>query len=295
MDKQIREWLLEEKNPEVRLRVLKEGLGYDDENEEVIATKESLKKSRMYAGVIKKLHAEKKWTVYDAFLALAEWGCTRKDVGKELDEAVNKFIEENGFQVLCGEPLLLRNLVKLGYGDEPIIKKEIENQFTKIKDDGGFGCISKNKKINDPKKPHKSCARFTVCYLLLAAELKLKGIEVQGVDKLTHYFMRRNIFYRSDNNKKPMVDVMMETFFPGDPIKMGVQYIVYALKILGCPSDSEAMIEGYRVMDNHCYSDGRYILSGIKSVPAFKAGKKNEPNKWITFYAYMAKEGCLAR
>lgn len=290
MDKQIREWLMEEKNPEVRLRVLKEGLGYDEDNEEVIATKESLKKSRMYAGAIKKLHSEKKWTVYDAFLALAEWGCTRKDIGVELDDAVNKFIEENGFQVLCGEPLLLRNLVKLGYGEEPIIKEEIEKQFTKIKDDGGFGCISKNKKINDPKKPHKSCARFTACYLLLAAELKLKGIEAPGVHKLTDYFMRRNIFYRSDNNQ-PMVDVMMKTFFPGDPVKMGVQYIVYALKVLGCPSDSEPMIEGYRVLDNYCDSDGKYILSGIKSAPAFRAGKKNEPNKWITFYAYMAKEG----
>ena len=34
--------------------------------------------------------------------------------------------------------------------------------------------------------------------------------------------------------------------------------------------------------------DGTYMLSNCKSVPAFNAGKKNEPNKWITFYAYMA-------
>lgn len=36
MEKDIREWLLEEKNPELRLRVLKEGLGYDDDSAEVI-------------------------------------------------------------------------------------------------------------------------------------------------------------------------------------------------------------------------------------------------------------------
>lgn len=86
---------------------------------------------------------------------------------------------------------------------------------------------------------------------------------------------------------------MLETFFPGDPIKTGVQYTTYSLKVLGCAQDSDAMIEGYRVLDNYRMQDGRYILSSCKSVPAFKVGKKGEPNKWITFYAYMAKEGHL--
>lgn len=90
-----------------------------------------------------------------------------------------------------------------------------------------------------------------------------------------------------------MVDVMLETFFPADPIKIGAQYTTYALKVLGCASDSEAMTEGYRVLDIHRMQDGKYILSKCKSVPAFKSGKKGEPNKWITFYAYMAKEGHL--
>lgn len=292
MNKQIKEWLLEEKNPEVRLRALKEGLMHNDDID-VISTKESLKNSRIYKSVIKKLHSDKKWTVYDGIYALAEWGLTRKDIGMVIDEAVYKFIEDNGFQVLCGEPLLLRNLVKLGYGEEPIIKEEITKQLSKIKIDGGFGCISTNKKINDPKKEHKSCVRLTAAYLMLAAELKLHDINFPKVGELINYFMRRNIFYRSDNKDVPMVDVMLETFFPADPIKIGVQYTIYSLRTLGCAENSEAMLEGYRVLDEHCMQDGRYVLSNCKSVPAFKCGKKGEPNKWITFYAYMAKEGHL--
>lgn len=293
MEQQIRDWLMEENTPEIRLRVLKEGLGYNDDNSEVIATKERLKSSKIYASVIKKLHSEKKWTIYDGILALAEWGITRGDMDQELDDVVSLFIEQNGFQILCGEPLLLRNLVKLGYDEEINIKDEIYRQFGKIKMDGGFGCISTNKKINDPKKEHKSCVRLTAGYLMLAAEMELHGMEIPNKDRLINYFMKRNIFYRSDHKEQPMVDVMLETFFPADPIKIGVQYTTYALKLLGCASDCEAMREGYRVLNQFRQADGRYVLHNCKSMPAFNAGKKNEPNKWITFYAYMARGGIM--
>ena len=282
-------WLLEDKNPEVKLRVLKEGLGYKDNDPEVVLTRENLMNSKIYAGVLKKLRSDKKWSNYDALLAFAEWGLTRTDIGKELDEVVFEMIDKYGFQMLCGEPLLLRNLVKLGYGDEKIITNEINSKLKLIQADGGFRCISTNKRINNPNKEHKSCARLTVCYLMLAAELMLCNIEVPCKDKLLYYFTRRNIFYRTDDRKQPMVDIMTETFYPADPIKIGVQYIVYSLKVLGCQPNSEAMKEGYRVLDQYKLPDGRYIISDFKSVPAFKPGTKKEVNKWITLYANMAK------
>lgn len=48
-----------------------------------------------------------------------------------------------------------------------------------------------------------------------------------------------------------MVDVMLETFYPSDPIKVGVQNIVYALRVLGCPGESEAMQAGYKVLNRY--------------------------------------------
>lgn len=42
MEKLICEWLLEEKNPEVKLRTLKEYLKYDDKHPEVIRSRENL-------------------------------------------------------------------------------------------------------------------------------------------------------------------------------------------------------------------------------------------------------------
>lgn len=289
MDENILEWLLSDDTPEVRLRTLKEYQKLSDDNPKVIECKSKLLQSKIYERGLKKLKKDKPWEKFDAIMAFAEWGLTREDIGSDIDKEVFSLIQSTGFKMLCGEPYLLRNLVKLGYYQEDIVKEEISCMLGKIKEDGGFGCISSNKKINDPKKPHKSCARLTVEYLLLVAELRLLGIKCGCEGTLVHYFTKRNIFYRTDSRETPMVDVMLETFYPSDPIKVGVQNIVYALRVLGCPGESEAMQAGYKVLNRYRLDNGRYILTASKSVPAFKAGKVGEENKWITLYAYMAQ------
>ena len=290
MDRMILEWLLEEKTPEVRLRTLKEYEKRPEDDEEVAECKKLLLQSKVYERGLKKLRTDKPWAKYDAIMAFAEWGLTRDDIGKDIDGEVFALIESTGFKMLCGEPLLLRNLVKLGYGREETVKNEIDSVLSLIKEDGGFGCISTNKKINHPNKPHKSCARLTVEYLLLAAELRLAGEPAACEGALAHYFTKRNIFYRTDDMKTPMVDVMLGTVYPPDPIKIGAHQILYALRVLGCEPDSEAMQAGYEVLNRHRLENGRYILTASKSVPAFKAGNVGEENKWVTLYAYMAQE-----
>jgi len=293
MDQSILDWLLEEETPEVRLRTLKEYMKLPDDDEKVIECKKRLLESKTYERVLKKLRKDKPWDKFDAIMALAEWGLTRKDIGKDIDDEVFGLIERTGFKMLCGEPYLLRNLVKLGYDREDTVKNEIACVLSGIKEDGGFGCISTNKKANDPRKPHKSCARLTVEYLLLVAELHLLGYRTECESKLVQYFTKRNIFYRTDDMKTPMVDVMLSTFYPSDPIKVGAQNILYALRVLGCQLDSEAMQAGYKVLDQHRTENGRYILTGCKSVPAFKAGNVGEENKWVTLYACMAQQAPL--
>ena len=287
MNDSILNWLLEDENPEVKLRTLKEALHLPDSDEKVIECKKQLLESKTYARALNRLHKPKNWDKYDAILAFAEWGLTRADIGKDIDDEVFGLIEATGFKMLCGEPLLLRNLVKLGYYDEEIVRNEINAQLTLIQEDGGFRCISTNKKINDPKKPHKSCIKYTIEFLMLVAELHLQGIKTECEEALVHYFTKRNIFYRTDDMKTPVFDVMLGTFYTPDPIKIGAQNIVYALKALGCPLDSDAMKEGIRVLNQHRLENGRYILTDSKSVPAFKVGDIGVENKWITLYAYM--------
>ena len=115
------------------------------------------------------------------------------------------------------------------------------------------------------------------------------GYRTACEDALKHYFTKRNIFYRTDDMQTPMVDVMLGTFYPPDPIKVGAHQIIYALRALGCSPESEAMQAGYRVLDQHRLENGRYVLTASKSVPAFKVGNVGEENKWVTLYAYMAQ------
>ena len=289
MDRSILEWLLEEKTPEVRLRTLKEYARLPEDDASVAECKKLLLQSKTYERGLKKLRTDKPWAKYDAILAFAEWGLTRDDIGRDIDGEVFALIRSTGFKMLCGEPLLLRNLVKLGYRQEETVKNETDSVLSLVKEDGGFGCISTNRKINDPKKPHKSCARLTAEYLLLAAELRLAGSPAECESALVRYFTKRNIFYRTDDMKTPMVDVMLGTFYPPDPIKIGAHQILYALRVLGCGPESEAMQAGYQVLNRHRLENGRYILTASKSVPAFKAGNTGEENKWVTLYAYMAQ------
>lgn len=289
MEQSVLKWLMENENPEVKLRILKEYKKLSDNDEEVIACKKELLQSKVYERGLKKLKKDKPWDKYDAIMAFAEWGLTRDDIGQDIDDEVFGLIKSTGFKMLCGEPLLLRNLVKLGYYSEDIVKNEVDSVLKLVKEDGGFGCISTNKKINDPKKPHKSCARLTVEYLLLVAELHLQGFKPECEDALVHYFTKRNIFYRTDDMKTPMVEVMLSTFYPPDPIKIGAHMIVYALRVLGCDPESEAMQAGYKVLDEHKTDNGKYILTASKSVPAFKAGNVGEENKWVTLYANLAR------
>ena len=270
MNQSILDWLLEEETPEVRLRTLKEYMKLPDDDKKVVECKRRLLQSKTCERALKKIRKDKPWDKFDAIMAFAEWGLTRKDVGKDIDDEVFGQIQRTGFK-------------------EDIVKNEIACVLSGIKEDGGFGCISTNKKTNDPRKPHKSCARLTVEYLLLVAELHLLEYRMDCENKLVHYFMKRNIFYRTDDMKTPMVDVMLGTFYPSDPIKVGAQNILYALRILGCQPDSEAMQAGYKVLNQYRTENGRYILTASKSVPAFKAGNIGEENKWVTLYAYMAQ------
>ena len=194
MDRMILDWLLEEETPEVRLRTLKEYMKLPDDDEKVIECKRLLLQSKVYERALKKLRKDKPWDKFDAIMAFAEWGLTRKDIGKDIDDEVFGLIQSTGFKMLCGEPYLLRNLVKLGYYQEDIVKNEIDCVLSGIKEDGGFGCISTNKKTNDPRKPHKSCARLTVEDLLLVAELHLLGYRMDCESKLVQDFTKRNVF-----------------------------------------------------------------------------------------------------
>ena len=132
MNRMILEWLLEEKTPEVRLRTMKEYEKRPEDDEAVAECKKLLLESKVYERGLKKLRTDKPWAKYDAIMGFAEWGLTRDDIGKDIDGGVFGLIESTGFKMLCGEPLLLRNLVKLGYYRDETVKAETDRMLDEL-------------------------------------------------------------------------------------------------------------------------------------------------------------------
>ncbi|MBD5467335.1 MAG: hypothetical protein HDR21_04180 [Lachnospiraceae bacterium] len=279
------EWLLEEKKPEVRLRTQVELLKADrEETEKAINL---VKNTKTFDKNMALLNEKKPWSVCYGLTAFAEWGLTRNEV--DIDEYVDWIIENTGFAIHCGEGMLLRSLVKLGYGDDKRVENEMKTIFTGLNTDGGFQCISDNKKINDPKRSHKSCYRLTATYLLLLAELKLHGISLPCEQRFAEYFLKRDVLFRTDNMDEVVVSGCHNTYFPTDCISHGIQEIVYAMSVLGYGNRPECK-RAWDFAQQHMLENGKYILTARSSKPYFSIGVKGKENKWITLYMLLAEK-----
>lgn len=284
--KQVMTWLLENQNPEIQYRTMVELLGKKQDDPQVQDAKNALLSSEVFDKVYQKLKMGKKWETYGALCAFAEFGLTREDIGAELDGYVHALIEETGFQMMCGGALLLRNLVLLGYGNEPSVSKQIPIAFEQQKPDGGYGCMSKKPKINTAK----GCYRQSGTYLLLAAALKKKGFAMPRQEKeLVNYYLNREVLYVSHDHSVFAVPDLAGTFYPLDPVKIGLQMTLYSLSLLGYGAD-ERCKKAWAVLDGKKDEDGRYVLDKSLSKPAYKIGKAGAGNKWVTLYAMLAKE-----
>lgn len=262
MENNLLEWLLEEKQPEVKLRTQVELLEAD--SDEIENTIDCVKNTKVFEKNMALLNEQKIWPVCYGLTTFAEWGLTRNDV--DIDKYVDWIIENTGFVIHCGEGMLIRSLVKLGYSDDKRVENEIKTMFTRLNVDGGFQCISNNKKINDPKYSHKSCYRLTATYLLLLAELKLHNVSLPCEERFIEYFLKRDVLFRTDNMNKIVVSGYDNTYFPTDCISHRIQEIVYALSVLGYANQPMCK-RAWNLAKKHMTENGKYILTARPSKP----------------------------
>lgn len=301
MDNVIK-WLLEDENPAVKYRTLTELLHRSADDSDVIKAKMNLVNSKLVTDIMSKTNDEGIWindkglfgdfTNFNFLTALAEFGLTRMDI--PIDNAVNWVLTNMKNKHRCGEATLLRSFVMLGYVKDDRVINSIEETFSAQKSDGGWGCISKNKIINDPKRSHRSCIRITANSLLLASELKKCGVIYKQTEGLINYYSKRNLFYKTEDMSSLVITDngrigarMVDTFYPIDPVKTGLQCYLYALSVLGAGSQRE-FNEAWELLQNKTNNEGKYILDGTLTKQYFPAGKKGRPNKWVTLYSLLA-------
>jgi hypothetical protein len=280
-------WLLDDDMPEVQYRAMTEYLGKSKYDSDVKKIYDTLLDSKTLNNIMNKFTLKDKWEHINAFLALAEFGLTRDDV--PIDEYLERSIKNMNMSTKCARILFLRNLVSLGYSEHPWVQEQIALAFSSIRQDGSVRCLDKTKKTNDSKLEDMGCYRQTTTYLLLAAELKKRGISLPQFELLKRFYRDHEISFHLETPDKVIIKEMSGTFYPIDHVHIGLQIIMYGLSVLGV-ANHQSCNKAWSLLENKKDIEGKYILTESFEEPYFNVGMVGKPNKWVTLYVLLAEK-----
>ena len=300
------DWLLEPANPSVRFRTLTELLGRSSDDPEVMEAKAQIPDFKVVKKILALIHEDGNWPwtgSYDSpelgFPHLGEVGLDRSH--PLVDRAAQVFLAhqgENGSfpnsyylqktgeirldDQSCYYALMLRGFLRLGYHDDPRVQKALDYTLTQSRWDGGYLCTKSYVKAGTKTK---SCIRGSKNILMLFAELP-ELWEHPVCQRLLDYFLERKVFFRRGD---------LTQFTRGHPpvlrfpfyYAVGLVDPIYALSKMGY-GNHPAMEDAWRLLADKRDETGRYPLDWTMPKCAFRPGKKGEPNKWITLYAYLS-------
>lgn len=285
MNAVVSDWLLEARNPWVRLRTLISLCELPIDDAQVSATHERVLETLSQAQDLSWME-EKGTNPIKHLTALAETGLCREDLS--VDPVVDRLMTEP-FNAGCSDMMLLRALVMLGYGDDSrVTVRFAQMSEVKLPDDGWF-CLNRMTKID---KVPKSCIKAASHALLLSSEMVKRGIPVPWSDDLIRYFVRRRLFYRTDDLTRLVLDGrpgwrMIDTFHPFEFMRVGIHSLLESLAVLGAGREPE-FAEAWSILDAKRDEQGRIPLDGTLTKSYLPREHVGKPSKWVTLYACLA-------
>lgn len=289
LNEEVIAWLLEESNPAVRYRTKIEMLNESADKQPVIdwITGKLPTDWRERTGL---------WRTY--FLtAIAECGLSADDFDIDKNFALMIHDGDGKIENSCDDFMYFRALVQLGLGNELIVQNALRDIVKQQLPDGGFLC---QHRLNKLKYIPKSCVKANMHALLLAAVCRKKNVTVSFTEELLNYFWNHKLFYHSDNSNTLILNVregwrMIDTFYPFEVMRVGLQNIVESFTTLGYGNDVR-LLEAWSLLDSKKGKDGKYILNGTLTKSYLPKEPVGKPSKWVTFYALLAyKEKCYKK
>jgi len=305
-------WLLEDNEPSIRYRTLTELLDKPKDNEEVKISKEKVANCKNVERIFARrnehgLFPHKSeyygnWTTFNYLTILAELGLVGEDpriwpiidwiltpgddkyeyfMQKEF--APYAYVLDDDNMGSCNKGGFLATLVRLGYLNDPRVKRLVDVYIDKCRWDGGYLC--KWKKSNHKGQNPKSCYPATVPALLLYSVLPV-SYRCGKYDDLIHYFTGRNMIFSKTEPGKILADLRIGLFDGG---LSHILTIAYAMSRMGLGNIPQ-MDDVWNVLKNKPQFDGKYILEAANSKKAILMDKPGQPNKWVTFYMMLIEK-----
>jgi hypothetical protein len=279
-NKNVVDWLLESNNPAIEYRTKNELLNEKADNSKVIDWINGFLP-------IDWKDTEGKWLTH-YYTTIAECGINGHELGITKND-IAKYYENNPFGYGCLDYMQLRAFIILGFEkilkDIGIMKKLSDRQLS----DGGFLCL-----IDKYKDRHKSCIKCNNMVLLFLSECKKKNINTNIEKNLINYFWNHNLFYKSTNKSVLILNERegwrtIDTFFPFEVMRIGLQNIIEAFSVLGYGTDKK-LKEAWDTMETKKDINGKYILNGTLTKSYLPKERVGKPSKWVTFYTLLAKK-----
>jgi hypothetical protein len=302
------DWLLEVEDPSVRYRTLTEILDKSSRDIEVLESRKQIVGSISVKSIFAKMHPNGYWfqknprsgeilgdgVLYGAFGTthfvlsyLAELGLDKNH--PLVRRAALRYLglqRSDGdfyghFSCLLG--FNIRTFVILGFNEDVRVQKSIDLLLITPRADGGYLCDMHEGKYKT--KQAKSCIRGSVKALLAFSYLPELWNHPRVI-KLVNYFLHREGIFRTTNLREFVNKDMQRNSFP-ITWRANVFEILLALSKMGYGRDKR-LKRAWGVLDEKRDVQGRYILDWNPMQSPWKVGKRNQPNKWLTFYSILA-------
>jgi hypothetical protein len=313
MDRDLLHWLTEPEDPSLCYRVLTELQDRAAQDPEVEARRSEIPESPPVRILLGAMHPDGYWlqkhprtgritgagVEYGAFATthfclsyLSELGLDRST--PEIARAAERYLdlqcdsgdwyEEGWYERLsCLLGYNIRTFVRLGYGNDPRLRRSIDLLLATEREDGGYLCGIHERRYKT--KQAKSCIRGSVKALLCFAELP-ELHDHPRVRRLVEYFLKRGGIFKSTD---PQSFVNKDMQRPSFPItwRANAWEVLYALSRMGRGEDPRLDI-AWKHLESMTDDRGATLLVWSPSQCPWKVGKRGQANKWLTFYALAA-------
>jgi hypothetical protein len=308
MEEEVIRWLLEPEEPSIRYRTMVELLDYPSDDARAQEARSQIPRSEPVRAIIEKMHPGGYWlqrnprtgevvgdgvkygsfgTTHYCLSYLAELGMDRGDerIARAADRYLGLQREDGDFlsHYSCLIGYNIRTFIMLGYRDDERVQRSIDLLLGTERADGGYLCDTHEGKYRT--RPVKSCVRGSLKALLAFSRLpEYWGHE--RVRRLVGYFLGREGIYRTSNPNELVNKDMTRNSFPVT-WRANVFEVLLSLSRMGLGGD-ERLRRAWRAMDSKRDTQGRYPLDWSPRQSPWKVGEREEPNKWVTFYSYLA-------